>query len=257
MKIDPKKAFLLGGCFGLLCAIIFAAAYNYHTNNLSRLLSTATSITVVSPRPSWVELNYADAIPPTTKLEFLTPPPTSPPTPSFVLIASGNASQATVILAPAKPEDSGTILTRPDMVAHYVSTVDALRSSASRRALKTTGPGNDEGSEGGRGGPSGFGLKVGMTFAEVRAVRGNPSGENTDGTRTFWSYDRVSLASKVATSAAANVAYKTRSAIGIPIVGDVLGGSASESIRSKVSYHALGLNFVNGRLVQWSATTLH
>jgi hypothetical protein len=268
MKIDGKKAFL----WGTFCLALFALIFNTclsvakyrspSSHDPGRVIAAATSITIVSPRPSWIEQKYADAIPATAKLEFLTPPDSSSPPPSFALISSEDSSHSTVILPPEKPGDAGTVLTRPEMVAHYVSTVESLRTPAPKQASKKTASKTGtadvpEIAAGVRGGPPGFGLRVGMTFAEVRAVLGNPRGETTDGTHTFWSYDRAPLSTRVARSAASTAAYATRSAIGVPIVGDVAGGYASESIRGSVSYHALGLDFMHGKLVKWSSTKLH
>jgi hypothetical protein len=192
---------------------------------------------------------HAADIPSTATMEFLTPRDTA--TGAFVLVdGSGGQPSAIAILPPSPVSPSPSVIERPELVAHYVQTVEALRRPAtSVRSATSSG-----GSSG--GGPSGFGLRVGMTFDEVRKVRGTPSGETTTGSETFWSYDRVPLGKRAVDSAAASASYKARSMLGVPIVGDVIGGSASESIRSTTSYKALGLNFVNGRLVSWSATTL-
>jgi hypothetical protein len=268
MQIGAKKVFIWGAACFLVAGLIFTMVLTVveyqrkKADHPRRVIATATAITIVSPRPSWIEQKYADAIPATAKLEFLTPPDSSSPPHSFALISSEDSSHSTVLLPPEKPGDAGTVLTRPEMVAHYVSTVESLRTPASKQASKKTASKTGtadvpEIAAGVQGGPPGFGLRVGMTFAEVRAVLGNPRGETTDGTHTFWSYDRAPLSTRVARSAASTAAYATRSAIGVPIVGDVAGGYASESIRGSVSYHALGLDFMHGKLVKWSSTKLH
>jgi hypothetical protein len=262
MIINPGKILLWGGLSLALFAVIYLSFIrpNYQSADPPtprQALAQATSIIVVSPRPSWIEQKFADAIPPSAKLEFLTPVPSSTPTPAFALVKVGDDGPTTIILAPEKPDESGTLLTRPEMAEHYVALVEKMRSSQARPTSKKSAPSTIPASEERRGGPPGFGLKVGMTFDEVRAVRGKPSGQTTDGTLTHWSYDRVPLKVKIAKSAESTVSYKTSSAIGIPIVGDVLGSSAGDSIRESVSHHVLGLDFINGRLVRWTATTLH